>query len=122
MGYRSEVAIKCKEDAYKMLKDVCERVDFKPDTIFKDDNQYILHWDWVSWDDVDERVEEIKNTLRKLDELHNPLDTENAGYSYKFIRLGDEYEDIEEISNDLNISLYLTRKIDIPNGLPEVED
>lgn len=43
MGYRSEVAIKCKEDAYKILKDVCNKVNFTPDTIFKDDDQYILY-------------------------------------------------------------------------------
>lgn len=49
MGYRSEVAIKCEEKAYEKLMETCHNVNFMPDEIFKDEEDYILRWDWVKW-------------------------------------------------------------------------
>lgn len=31
MGYRSEVAIKCEEKAYEMLKETCHNMDIMPE-------------------------------------------------------------------------------------------
>lgn len=45
MGYRSEVAIKCEEKAYEILKETCRKFDIMPDKIFKDEDEYILYWD-----------------------------------------------------------------------------
>lgn len=42
MGYRSEVAIKCEEKAYEKLMETCHNVNFMPDEIFKDEEDYIL--------------------------------------------------------------------------------
>lgn len=47
MGYRSEVAIKCEEKAYEMLKETCYKENIMPDKIFKDGDKYILYWDWI---------------------------------------------------------------------------
>lgn len=72
MGYRSEVAIKCEEKAYKMLKETYRKVDFTPDKIFKDGDEYILYYDCIKWDEIYEEVSAIIKTLDKLDELQDP--------------------------------------------------
>lgn len=122
MGYRSEVAIKCKEDAYKMLKKTCQKMDIMPNKIFKDGDEYILHWDCIKWYEDCEDVSAIIKTLDKLDELQDSNDYETTGYGYRFMRLGENDEDIETRENDWNIELWMIRKIDIPNGLEEIKE
>ena len=65
MGYRSEVAIKCEEKAYEMLKETCHDADIMPDKIFKDGDEYILYWDWIKWYEDYEDVSAIVKTLEK---------------------------------------------------------
>ena len=120
MGYRSEVAIKCEEKAYKMLKETYRKVDFTPDKIFKDGDEYILYYDCIKWDEIYEDVSAIIKTLDRLDELQDPNDYETTGYGYKFVRIGEDNDDIEIRQNDWNIELYIVRKIDIPDGLEEL--
>lgn len=45
---------------------------------------------------------------------------EDGGYGYKFIRLGEDDNDVETSSNDWSIELWMIRKIDIPDGLEEI--
>ena len=120
MGYGSEVAIKCEEKAYKMLKETCYKADIMPDKIFKDGDEYILYYDWIKWDENYEEVSAIIKTLDKLDELQDPNDYETTGYGYKFVRIGEDNDDIEIRQNDWNIELYIVRKINIPDGLEEL--
>lgn len=118
MGYRSEVAIKCEEKAFELFKSVFakEELYIKPDNIYKDENDYILYWDWVKWCDDYEGVKEITNVMCDLDDHGN----EDGGYGYKFIRLGEDDNDVETSSNDWSIELWMIRKIDIPDGLEEI--
>ena len=120
MGYRSEVAIKCEEKAFEMLKDTCERVDCNPDKIYKDGEQFIIYWDWIKWYESYEDVSAIISTMDKLDELQNPNNYGETGYGYRFMRLGENDDDVETRENDWNIELWVIRKIDIPDDLEEV--
>lgn len=119
---RSEVAIKCEEKAYEMLKETCHKADIMPDKIFKDGDKYILYWDRIRWDDDCDEISAIVKTLDKLDKLQNPNDREATGYGYRFMRLGENYEDTETRENDWDIGLWMTRRIDIPDGLEEVTE
>lgn len=121
MGYRSEVAIKCEEKAYEMLRETCQKVDLMPDKIFKDGDEYIFYWGWIKWYGEYEDVAAIENTLNKLDELQEPSDYETIGYGYKFMRIGENDDDVETRENDYGIELWMIRKIDIPDGLEEIK-
>ena len=120
MGYRSEVAIKCEEKAFEMLKETCKRVDCVPDKIYKDGEQFILYWDWIKWYESYEDVSAIISTMDKLDELQDPNNYDETGYGYRFMRLGENDDDVETRGNDWNIELWMIRKIDIPDDLEEV--
>jgi len=120
MGYRSEVAIKCEEKAFEMLRETYKRVDCVPDNVYKDGEHYILYWDWVKWYESYEDVGAIESAMDKLDELQNPNDKTDTGYGYRFMRLGENDDDVETRENDWDIELWMIRKIDIPEGLEEV--
>ena len=118
MGYRSNVAIKCEEKAYEMFKQVFAKKEMwiMPDKIYKDENCYIILWLWVKWYGC-EVVDEITNVMDKLNDNGN----ETGGYGYKFVRIGEEYDDTEIISNDENIDLWIIHEIDIPDNLEEIK-
>lgn len=120
MGYISEVAIKCEEKAFEMLKDTCKMVDCIPDKIYKNGEQFILYWDWIKWYESYGDVSAIISTMDKLDELQDPNDYNETGYGYRFMRLGEDDDDVETRENDWNIELLMIRKIDIPDDLEEV--
>ena len=120
MGYRSEVAIKCEENAFEMFKEVCRKVNYLPDKIYKEGNEYILYWDWTKWYESYEHVSAIISTMNKLDELQKPNIYDETGYGYRFMRLGEDDVDVETRQNDWGMELWLMRKIDIPDGLEEV--
>ena len=120
MGYRSEVAIKCEEKAYGMLKEACHNMDIMPDKIFEDGDEYILYWDWIKWYEDYEEIAAIVKTLDKLDELQNSNNNETTGYGYRFMRLGENDADTETRGNDCDIELWIIRRIDIPDGLEEI--
>lgn len=116
----SEVAIKCEEKAYKILKKICGEIDFMPDKIYKDENEYIFYWDWVKWSTNYKEISEIEKVLDKFDDLQEPYPNENTGYGYKFLRIGEIDDDIETRENDWEIKLSIIRKIDIPDNLQEI--
>ena len=115
MGYRSEVAIKCEEKAYEMLRETCNQVRLIPDAIYKDEEYFIFYWDWIKWYDTYYEIIAIENTMSKLDDLGN-----EPGYGYRFMRLGEDDTDVETRQNNYDIELWMIRKIDIPEGLEEI--
>lgn len=119
MGYRSEVAIKCEEKAYKLFEEVfLEReLYIMPDKIYKDGDDYILYWEWAKWYECYEGVQAIIDVMNDLDDCGN----KDGGYGYKFMRIGEDDNDTETRSNDWNIELWMIRKIDIPDELEELE-
>ena len=120
MGYISEVAIKCEEKAFEMFKKVCKEVNYLPDKIYKDGNEYILYWGGIKWYEGYEDIQAIISVMNKLDELQDPNNYNETGYGYSFMRLGEDNDDIETRENDWDIELYMIRQIDIPHDLKEI--
>lgn len=122
MGYRSEVAIKCEGKAFEMFKKAFQDgvSCILPDKIFKDGDEYILYWDWVKWYEDYEDVRIILSVMDELDTLQNPND-DNTGYGYKFLRIGEDNDDVETRENSWDIELWMIRKINIPDDLEEVK-
>lgn len=119
---RSEVAIKCEEKAFEMLKKVYEDKNCLPDKVYKDEDCFIIHWNWIKWCDyIYEDIAAIAGVLDELDKLQKPDNHEDTGYGYKFMRLGESDDDVETRKNDYDIELWMIRKIDIPEGLEEVK-
>lgn len=117
MGY-SEVAIKCEQKPFKMLIEVCKREDFMPDRILKDGEYFILHWDWVKWNDWYDEVAAIESVLERFKERGKI----EKGWCYKFLRIGESLNDIEERGDEEGeMGLNYVCRIDIPEGLEEVE-
>lgn len=117
MGYYSEVAIKCEEKAFKLFEEVFSKKELyvEPDHIYKDGDDYIIHWDWIKWYDGFEGVDAITDVMETLN------DNTTDGYGYRFMRLGEDDNDTETMENDYDIDLWMIRKIDIPDGLPELK-
>ena len=116
MGYRSEVAIKCEEKAFEMLRETYKRVDLVPDKVYKDGDCFILYWDWIKWYEDYDDISAIEEVMSKLDRLND-----TTGYGYRFMRLGENDDDVEIRQNNYDIELWMIRKIDIPDGLEEIE-
>lgn len=120
MGYRSEVAIKCEEKAYEKLMETCHNVNFMPDEIFKDEEDYILRWDWIKWNQDYDYIMAIESVLDTFDNLYAYGDG-IPGYAYKFMRIGEDDCDVEVRQNSWDIELWMVRKIDIPEGLTRID-
>lgn len=116
MGKISEVAIKCQEKSYEKLMETCKKLEYLPDKIYKDDDQYILYWESVKWFDWLEEPKAIENVLSDLDNL-----CDEPGYGYKFIRIGEETDDEEFMTNNNDIILWSIHRIDISDDLEVIE-
>ena len=125
MGYRSDVAIRCGSRAYEMFREVFvkEELCIAPDKIYKDGNEYILSWEWVKWYSDYDGVSAITEVMDRLDCLDEWCDKADwSAFGYKFIRIGEDNDDIEVNGNDLDIELWITRKIEMPDGLEEIRE
>lgn len=116
MGYRSDVAVKCEEKAYELFKKAIADGGCEPDEIFKEGDYFIIHWEWTKWYEDEDDVYAIMEVIYQLDA--NFSDT--SGFGYKYIRIGEDSEDVESSTNNYNIELYITRKIDIPENLERI--
>ena len=120
MGYRSEVAIRCEEAAFRILKATCAEVNLLPDKCYKaDDGTFVLYFDWVKWYDDYKDVSAIMHVLSQLDDLHDP--DSDDGFGYKYLRLGESDGDTEERDNDPDIELWQIRSIDLPACADEIK-
>lgn len=110
MGYYSEVAIKCEEEAYKRFKGAFTEY-FQPDEILKSGNLYVIHWNYVKWYEDFDEIEEIRKAMDELDD--EGVDTRD-GLGYSFMRIGEDLTDIETRLNDYALELWASRFIDLP--------
>ena len=95
MGYRSGVVIAV---ANTVVQDVF--VNAEPGDV-KHYNEYtVFIWDDVKWYDDYEEVNNITTFLAEL-----------SGESYGFIRLGEDFEDVEYKGNTWDFDLSVTRKV-----------
>ena len=120
MGYRSDVGIKCRAKAFEKFKEVYEKVGLYPTQIFEktEDGQdeKILVWEWVKWYDSYPEIQAIEEVMDELndDEFFKDIPNEEmSDWGYKFIRLGEDGDDVEERDNDCDVEFYYIRQFDI---------
>jgi len=124
MGYRSQVKIVVSKEGFRELKDYVEKESVKfikpesdydynllkhTDQIRFDGDQVVISWDDIKWyENCYDDVDTIMHGLEHLD---------SEGYSYRFYRVGEDCDDIEETCIDGELDqdleyLYICRYID----------
>lgn len=115
MGYTSDVGIMCQPKAYEMFKKEFDLIG--PHKILKRGDYHLLIWELVKWYIEFEDVAKIEEIMNKLGE-HEDED----GYGYKFLRIGEDDTDVEDITNNCEVELWMRREIEIPKGFEEVNE
>lgn len=115
MGYTSDVGIMCQPKAYEMFKKEFDLIG--PHKILKRGDYHLLIWEWVKWYIEFEDVAKIEEIMSKLGE-HEDED----GYGYKILRIGEDDTDVEDITNNCEVELWMRREIEIPKGFEEVNE
>ena len=124
MGYRSDVRIVVSREGFRELREYVEKecIKFKKpdddydynllknaDKIRTDGDQFIICWDSIKW---------YEGCYNDVDVIMHGLEHLNSeGYSYRYYRVGESYEDIEEVYSDGESDqdldyLYVVRYID----------
>ena len=113
MGYRSDVRILVSSEGYKELynyvkKEALKYADDDYDynllnhmdkKLIKNKDQVLLCWDYVKWNNVvNYDVKIIMNGLDFLDE---------NGYSFRYVRIGENLDDISELYVDHDIDNWI---------------
>ncbi len=118
MGYRSDVTIVCAKKAFGKIGAICSNYKVLPNAMYysEDEQYYIMQWDWVKWYN-DKGVEKIEDLLKKFSE--DPYYTNDSGYSFKFFRIGENNDDTEEYSNNVEefYNYFIDRHVSLPEGL-----
>ena len=126
MGYRSDVRIVVSKEGFRELREYVERESAKvrsqkpdsdyswnllecTDSIRTDGDQFLISWNDIKW--YDGCYEDVDIIVDGLEHLNN------EGYGYRFYRVGESYDDIEEtiVDGDLDQDLdylYVVRYID----------
>lgn len=115
MGYRSEVAVRCQSNAYKAFKKAYEHVGEYPDKVLRNDNDYLIYFDYIKWYEDYDIVHKFNEVMARLDDMfdRNPDDIYKNKFGYKFMRLGSDENDNESRTNCYHVELWMTRKIDL---------
>lgn len=104
MGYRSEVCIKFSEQAADVLTTACKMNKHLKELVESADQgsieDHFLYFEYSKWYDSYPEVEAIESILTELDE-----------YDYGFIRIGEEYEDVEERGEPWEYDLSVQRSL-----------
>ena len=134
MGYYSNVAIHCEEKAFGMIMESIKNhneknrpagfADFKPDSIKvkvrNGKKEYLLFWESVKWYSDFGDIKAVEDVLKKLNKAK---EDDIDGYRYDFLRLGEEFGDKEEQSNDYCFGeIFAESYISTGEGFKEVEN
>lgn len=106
MGYRSDVAIEMEEKAFELMKKKLlefkkahpeEWKYFKPSVVSNDhETRFLISWEYVKWYENCPDVGVVEGVLKQLCKEHS----EEAGWSFYFIRVGEDYDDVEHRMNN----------------------
>ena len=102
MGYRSTVAIKCGEAAFKKFEEAYKQYNlFWPDRVYSHpDGEKLIVWDWIKWYSDYECVRAIEKVMAELGcSEYDADEIIDKGLDYAFVRCGEDYEDIERDGN-----------------------
>lgn len=125
MGYRSDIRIVTSKDGFKKLKEFVikyleeKKLDTKEynlldsmDVKAEGKEQVYFGWNWMKWYEGDyPEVDSIMEGINHLGEKE---------YSYRYMRIGESYDDIEEQSYDGEKDNEID--LEYPNMLREFDD
>lgn len=132
MGYRSDVRIIMSKKAYEEFKEYVRKDALNYATPDYDHNllnhldldtsnelEVLIGWNYIKWySPMNEWYQDVGCIERGLEYINE------LGYSYHFARIGEDYDDIEEINMEGEIDEY---ELDYPqilrcfdDGLPQV--
>ena len=115
MGYRSDVGFACDPIIKQVVETVAEwDKEFKELLDYGEDlsNDHFGRWrfDYAKWYDSFPDVQIMENIMSMCDDV----DISGLAYdSYGFIRIGEEYEDVETKGDPSAFDLYVNRSLDI---------
>ena len=120
MGYRSDVCIELEKMAFDEMNEAFRKLRKEhsgddavclPVVRSSDNGTKILEWTSVKWYSGYNfpEVDTVEEVLRKLSDEHE----EEHGWSYCFIRIGEDNSDVEERTNNtcFSPSIYIHREI-----------
>lgn len=106
MGYRSDVAIEMEEKSFELMKQKLlefkkaqpeEWKYFKPSVVKNHSGtRFLISWEYVKWYENYPDVGVVEGVLGQLCKEH----LEEAGWSFYFIRVGEDYDDVEHRMNN----------------------
>lgn len=124
MGYRSDVRIVTSKEGFEKLSEFVKNYLIEKNVDVKDYNlleeleikvegkeQIYFGWNWIKWYDGYENVDAIMDGLEQLEENK---------FSYKYMRLGENYDDIEEQDYDGDKDKDIC--LEYPNIIREFDD
>jgi len=121
MGYRSSVALAISKELMPRFLTVFAKCPEAQAMVFKDHDQldedydgdgtFFVHWDHIKWYTSYPEVAAIEEFIAEC-ELDDFEDLDNSYEHYRFIRLGEDNDDSEEMgelcSYDINIRRELS--------------
>lgn len=120
MGYRSDVSIELEEKAFEAMDEAFRNLRRQhsvddavclPVVRSSSGGTKILEWTSVKWYSGYgfPEIDTVEEVLRKLSDEHSDED----GWSYCFIRIGEDSSDVEERTNNtcFSPSIYVRREI-----------
>lgn len=120
MGYRSDVSIELEDKAFEAMDEAFRELRRRlggddaiclPDVRSSNFGTKILEWTSVKWHSGYgfPEIDTVEDVLRRLSDEHG----EEDGWSYCFIRLGEDDSDTEEKTNNTGFlpNIYVHREI-----------
>ncbi len=96
---RSNIQIIASVETSKKFLEACLEVGVLPDETFKEDDAYVIYFNGVEWNTLDDEFTE------KIREIFDELDGEDEE-PYKMLRIGEKLTDLEERSNNVGSDAY----------------
>ncbi len=121
MGYRSEVAIAIHKDLHgdfltflnteKLMADIFgERSDFHLDKDYQGEGHWLFTADSIKWYTTWDEFADIQMFEKFMDTMQ---EDEGKEEKFRFLRIGEELEDIEYRGGWYEADIYVKRKIEI---------
>ena len=120
MGYRSEVALAISKELMPRFLTVFAKCPEAQAMVFKDHNKmvedydgegtFFVHWSGIKWYDSYPEVKAIEKFLAEC-ELDDFEDLANSYEHYRFVRLGEEHDDVEIMGDLCSWDINFTREL-----------
>ena len=121
MGYRSDVAIAIHKDLHgefltflnteRLMADIFgDRSDFELDKDFQSEGHWLFTADSIKWYDTWDAYPDIQMFAKFFKAMDKDEDTESK---YRFVRIGEQTDDVEERGEWYDSDIHVKREIAI---------